>query len=230
MTKAAEPITPEMLQKQKDNLKDTLNTDMPNSSLDHNPVDFLSNASNTISTQSDQVVSLSISEKITTSSNTLGDLNSNTAFMEDLIQKGVQAGYFKYSDGPDNPKAGKLKVTPEGYQQYKKVTQLENTNENKKATVPFDLSDKQLKTGTVYIRENTEVLRPDQDHLVVTSIDGKILIWGYLTSNPNNDTFQIAQKQIQDPNKPQYFKPFEQPQEISSDKFIEYDKGNNNNE
>lgn len=156
--------------------------------------------------------------------------SASIAEKEALIEQAINLGLLTRRDAPDNPSAGSEHLTVKGNTVYKDLQKKEEVLLSKK---PIDLSKTPFQTGTLTIDQNkTIVPRSDQTHAVVTTQNSKIYIWGYLTSHKGEGTFKIADKQmdgaknLDGTDKPQYYKPFAQPVEVSPDKFTQNFEGN----
>jgi len=168
----------------------------------------------------------------TTQSSSYSNL-TNSSFKEDieniietenLVQKALNMGLLVRRDALGNPNTGSEHLTIKGNILYNKLQPKEDPQLSKN---PIDLSNTTFQTGTLTVDENkTLTPRSDQTHPVISTDDhGKIYLWGYLTSHDGDGNIKIANKQMDGAktsdgkDKLQFYKPFEQPIEISSEDF-----------
>jgi hypothetical protein len=149
------------------------------------------------------------------------------------LDEAFKKGLIKYSDAPVNDpqyaahnSLGSAKLTKEGLAFYKEANPvIKEIN-----TVPIDISQKTLVVGMLGVHDNTEVLLPEQVHMVVAlkSVESTIVIVcdgdqqigvGYLTSEPGNKSVLIANQQVSGSVQPQYLHPFKIPCNIPSTQF-----------
>jgi hypothetical protein len=140
--------------------------------------------------------------------------------IDKLLKNAEDKGIIKYSDAPNNPNQGTIKLSREANQLYNSLSaDKKESGEN-----PIELSEQSLQVGTVAIEDSTIITRPDQEHLVVVLKNDKLIGVGILTSKEVGPT-KIADKQPfgdlkpDGTPKPQGLLVFKNPYEIAKEDF-----------
>jgi hypothetical protein len=149
--------------------------------------------------------------------------SENIKEIETLIETALNMDLLVRRDAPDNPGAGSEHLTVKGNSVYKG---LQIKEEPKLSKNPIDLSKANFQTGMLSVDEKkTLAPRSDQLHPVISTHNGKMYAWGYLTSHNGDGTLKIADKQMDGAktsdgkDKPQFYVPFAQPIEVSPENF-----------
>jgi hypothetical protein len=146
---------------------------------------------------------------------------------QDIINESLKLGIVRYEDTKEYPKSGGLKVTPEGYNLYRKSNTLELR----------PLEEEELKTKLVFevgllkISNNTIIPISSQTHLVVVHDykTNSVRAIGILTSQDSKDTSLLSEKQELSGNddKGQSFRAFDVPYDVNSSEFELHPEGTN---
>lgn len=202
------PITKEVLQQAKSNLKSTDSVTNTSQNSSNNTVQIPFRIHTPLLTPFEEIGSTPTS------------VEDHTPEVDRLLQEATDKKIIKYADAPDNSLKGASRPSTEGHTLYNKLY----PKEKELSKNPLSTTEMPLKIGNVRISDETLIPRSDQQHPNVLYIekDDKIYIVGYFTSN-NNSTVKIADQQPSgakksnsDEDKPQQMVVFNQPRQVAA--------------